>query len=145
MAYCHIQMLIGHESGRIWTKSPYMIFSPPFTLSICVEPQGHFLCFVLLNFVEKLILSLLFLLKINIAILFHILLLHFIVLQCLHFLCFVFHYFCLVPEASNIYGLYEKDMGTFHELYTIFVSIQGFIVRMYQFLVLSPNSMFSSL
>jgi hypothetical protein len=40
MAYCHIQMLIGHESGRIWTKSPYMIFSPPFTLSICVEPQG---------------------------------------------------------------------------------------------------------
>jgi hypothetical protein len=38
--YCHIQMPIGHESRRIWTKSPYTIFSPPFTQSICVEPQG---------------------------------------------------------------------------------------------------------
>jgi hypothetical protein len=69
MAYCHIQMPISHESGRISTKSPYTIFSPPFTLSICAEPKGfvsgtpsylwpkmglsegaeprHFLCFVL--------------------------------------------------------------------------------------------------
>jgi hypothetical protein len=40
MAYCHIQMPIGRESGRIWVKSPYTIFSTPFTLSICAEPQG---------------------------------------------------------------------------------------------------------